>query len=167
MYIGYSWDIFEIKAANPGLKFVIVPVPHLQARNSTIASYWVEGVSAKTKHPKEAFQFLQFLASRQTMEKLYASESKLRLFGELYPRADMASLLKSNDLIYPFVVQGPDAKSTIFSSDTHDDALIDSLNKYMGDAIRSMLHDGTSPESAVENLANGVSQKLSPNEPTK
>lgn len=168
MYFGYSWDIFQIKAANPNLQFVIVPVPRLsQDRTQTIASYWVEGVSAKTKHPKEAFQFLEFLSDRQTMTKLYAAESKIRIFGELYPRSDMASLLKSNSLVYPFVSQGKNAVSTIFASNTYDDGMVDALNKYMEDAVRSILNDGTSPATAVQTLSSGVSQKLSQNGSSK
>ncbi len=158
MYFGYSWDIFEIKALNPNLEFAVVPVPHLPSRNTTIASYLAEGVSNKTKFSKEAFEFIKFLASRQTLEKLYSAESKVRLFGSLYPRADMADTLKTNTLIYPFVEQGEIASSTIFSSDTYDDAMVASLNSYLGDAIRSMISENASPQSAIETLGSGVSQ---------
>lgn len=160
LYFGYSWDILEIKALNPNLEFSVLAVPHLPGRNITIASYWVEGVSAKTKHAPEAFKFLKFLASRETLEKRYAQHSKIRLFGELYPRNDMADLLSSNTLIYPFVAQGNDAKSTIFSSDTYDEAMVDSLNSYLGNAVRSVINDNTSVQTAVETLTNGASQVL-------
>ncbi|OGH12877.1 MAG: hypothetical protein A2776_01445 [Candidatus Levybacteria bacterium RIFCSPHIGHO2_01_FULL_40_10] len=160
MYFGYSWDIFEIKAINPNLAFTIVHAPDLQGIKATIASYWVEGVSNKTRYPQQAFEFLKFLGSRSTMEKLYSLESKTRAFGELYPRVDMAELLSSNELIYPFVAQGENAKSTIFSSDTHDEAMVDALNAYMGDAIRSVINDNKSPESAMDTLGQGVAQKL-------
>lgn len=161
MYFGYSWDIFEIKGINPSLEFAIVSVPSLQQRSSTIASYWVEGVSATTKYPKAAFKFLEYLTSRSTMEKLYSKQSETRLFGELYPRSDMAVLLEDNTLTYPFVSQGPEAASTIFSSDTYDEAMVDRLNSYMGNAVRSVVDDNTSPESAIETLANGVNEVLS------
>lgn len=167
MYVGYSWDIFEIKAINPNLAFAVVPVPHEQDRNNTIASYWAEGVSAKSAHPKEAFEFLKFLASKENMEKLYSAEAATRLFGELYPRSDMADLLKDNTLAYPFVQQGKDAKSTIFSSDTYDSGMVDALNVYLGNAIRSILNDGSSPQSAVDTLSQGVAQKLSQYAPTR
>lgn len=160
MYFGYSWDIFEIRALNPNLEFAVIPVPHLPSRNTTIASYWVEGVSNKTKFSKEAFEFLKFLAKRETMEKLYGKESKIRLFGSLYPRKDMADLLKTNTLIYPFIEQGEIASSTIFSSDTYDDAMVSSLNSYLGNAIRSIINENASPQSAIETLAAGVSQVL-------
>lgn len=160
MYIGYSWDIFEIKALNPALTFAVTPVPRLASRDLTIASYWAEGVSAKSAHPKEAFEFLKFLATRANMEKFYAEEAKTRAFGELYPRSDMTELLRDNTLIYPFVEQGARAQSTIFSSDTHDAAMVDALNVYLGNAVRSMLNDNTSAQTAVDTLSAGVTQIL-------
>ena len=156
MYFGYSWDIFDFKDPKYNLDFAVVPVPHLVGSNKTIASYWVEGVSAGSKHPKEALEFLQFLASPGTLQKLYAKESKQRLFGELYPRTDLAQLLETNPLLAPFIDQGPGAVSTPFSSDTHDDAMVDSLNVYLGNSVRSIVSDNMSPISAVDTLGQGV-----------
>lgn len=161
MYFGYSWDILEIKALNPNIEFVVVSVPHIPKTNATIASYWVEGVSSKTKHPKEAFEFLQFLTQRSTLEKMFAAQSRLRGFGELYPRTDMAELLKDNALLYPFVEQAKSAKSTIFASDTYDDSDTKILNDYLANAIRSVINDNTSPQSAIETVSKGVDSVIS------
>ena len=160
MYFGYSWDIHEIKALNPNIEFAVVPVPHIPKTNATIASYWVEGVSSKTKHPKEAFEFLQFLTQRATLEKMFAAQSRLRGFGELYPRTDMANLLKDNALLYPFVEQAKSAQSTLFSSDTYDDSDTKTLNDYLSGAIRSVVVDNTSPESAIETVSRGVASVI-------
>lgn len=155
MIFGYSWDVIDIKFLNPKLNFSVLPVPHLPRRNMTVASYWVEGVSAKTKHPKEAFEFLKFLSKKENLEKLYSEESKIRPFGEPYPRTDMADLLKDNQFIYPFVLQAKDAVSTIFSSDTHDGAMNMTLNAYLGNAIRS-----GSSRSSLEVVKRGVDEVL-------
>ncbi|MGE5041883.1 MAG: ABC transporter substrate-binding protein [Candidatus Levyibacteriota bacterium] len=161
MYFGYSWDILDIKAKNPSLNFEIVPVPHLAAdRAETIASYWVEGVSAKTKHPKEAFEFLKYLGSKDTLQKMYTLESKSRLFGELYPRKDMKASLASNPLLKPFLDQADNAVSTPFSSDTYDAAMNTALNTYLGNAINAMLNN-TSPDSAIDTLGSGETEVLS------
>lgn len=161
MYFGYSWDIFDIKAKNATLDFTVVPVPHLPGSNKTIASYWVEGVSSKSKYQKEAFEFLKFLTTRESLEKMYAKQAKIRLFGSLYPRLDMADLLKDNPLIYPFVSQAKNAESTIFSSDTYDDADVKALNGYLGDAVRSVVNGQGSVQSAVETLGKGVASVMS------
>ncbi|HVT01289.1 MAG TPA: sugar ABC transporter substrate-binding protein [Patescibacteria group bacterium] len=158
MYIGYSWDIFEMKNINPNLQFAVVPVPKLPGRSMTVASYWVDGVSSKTKYPEEAFKFLNYIASTEVMQTIYAQEAKTRGFGELYPRSDMAGQLKSNTLIYPFVQQGNEAVSTMFSSDTYDAAMIDALNQYLGNAVNSIVDDSSSPDSAVDTLVKGITE---------
>lgn len=160
MYIGYSWDIFTIKAINPDLAFQVSPIPHLPlGRETTIASYWVEGVSPKSKHQKEAMLFMNYLTKKETLQKMFSEASKTRPFGELYPRGDMAESLKDNLLIYPFIEQAKDATSSFFVSDTYDDGLNDKADTYLGNAVQSIL-DNTSPESALETLSAGVSQVL-------
>lgn len=159
MYFGYSWDIFAIKAASPNLDFSIYPVPHLPGRNTTIASYWAEGVSSKSKHPKEALLFMKYLAKKDTLSKLYTEESKTRLFGELYPRIDLATSLKDNPLVAPFIAQAGNATSSFFAGETHDTGINAQMNGYLGNAIRAVLKD-TSPQSALDTLTKGVAQVL-------
>lgn len=158
MILGYSWDIFTIKTINPNLPFEIHPVPHLPGRQTTIASYWAEGVSVKSAHQKEAMLFLQFLAKKETEQKLFTEEAKTRFFGEPYARQDLAPLLK-NSLLYPFVNQAQNAVSTPFSADTFDNGLNTKANNYLGDAIRSVLNN-TSPQTAINTLSQGVDQLL-------
>lgn len=158
MYFGYSWDIFVIKALNPQLSFAIYPVPRLPGREKTIASYWANG-AAKSKHQKEALSFMKFLSKKDTEQKLFTQSSKTRLFGQPYGRISLANSLKDNIYVYPFVQQAPFAVSSFFVSDTFDDGLNDQMNAYLGNAVRSVLGN-TSPQSAVETLAAGVSQVL-------
>ncbi|MCL5432999.1 MAG: sugar ABC transporter substrate-binding protein [Patescibacteria group bacterium] len=159
MYFGYSWDVFMIQALNKDLPFQVVPVPYLTDRKMTIASYWVEGVSVKSKHQKEAMLFMKFLSRKETEQKLYSEESKTRLFGEPYARVDLMDSLKDNKIVYPFVSQAPNARSSFFASDTEDNGLNQQMNVYLGDAVRSILGN-TSPETAVETLSQGVTQVL-------
>ena len=135
-------------------------VPTLVGRKEDVASYWVEGVSNKTKFSKEAFKFIEYLSKPQTLQKLYSLQSKTRQFGVLYPRRDMATLLNSNTLVYPFIQQGDDAQSTIFASDTFDEAMNDNLNTYLGNAINTVVNQNSSADTAIETLANGVTQVL-------
>ncbi len=159
MYIGYSWDIFKIRSISATLPFTVSPVPHLPGRNNTIASYWVEGVSSKSVHAKEALLFMKFLAQKDTLEKLYTAETKTRAFGELYPRSDMTDLLKSNALIYPFVEQSSNSVSSFFAGETFDKGINGQMNKYLSTAVQSIL-TSTSSDTAVVTLAQGVSQVL-------
>lgn len=159
MYFGYSWDIFTIQALNPKLVFSTNPVPNLPGKNLTIASYWVNGVSASGKNQKEALLLMRYLARKDVQQKFYTETAKTRLFGEPYARMDLGQLLKDNKLVFPFVSQAQFAESSFFASDTYDNALNGVLNVYLGNAVRSMLGN-TSSETAVKTLSQGVEQVL-------
>lgn len=166
MIFGYSWDVLEIKKLNPNLTFAVYPVPHIPNlsgetnKSATIASYWIEGVSSRTKYQKEAMEFLKFLTRRENIEKIYAEQARERLFGEPYPRRDMASLLAGNSMIYPFVQQADNCVSTPFSSDTYDKALNDSLNQYLANGINGLLSRSASVDTASEIIIKGTDQIL-------
>lgn len=151
MYFGYSSDFFTIKSINPNLAFDIYPVPSLPGQNITIASYWAEGISSKTKYQKEAIFFIQFLSRKETMQKLFTEESKIRNFGEPYARADLADSLK-NSIAYPFVKAAPSAVSSFFVDGTYDNGLNSKMNSYLNIAVESILK-GKSPQSATETLS--------------
>lgn len=160
MYFGYSYDIFTIKALNPNLSFTVGHVPHLLGRNATIASYWIEGVSNKSKHQKESMEFMHFLSRKETEQKLYSEEAKERLFGELYARTDLADSLKNDPLAYPFISQAKEANSSFFAGETYDTGINAQMNGYLGNAVRGVL-GGSSADSAINTLTQGVSQVLS------
>ncbi len=162
MYFGYSWDIFAIQKLNPDLHFRISSVPTLYGKNTTTTSYWVEGVSTKSLHPKEALLFMHYLSQKQTAQKFYAEAAKVRGFGEPYARVDLAASLTGNQLLSPFVSQLRNAKSSIFVSDTRDGegGLNSSANTYLNNAINSIFTQNTSPDSAVATLAPGILQVL-------
>jgi multiple sugar transport system substrate-binding protein len=160
MYIGFSWDIFRIKTLNKDLDFKTYPVPQLVGGNSGLASYWAEGVSAKSQNKEAALLFMQYLAKKETNQKFYTEASKTREFGEAYPRLDLASALKDNAMLAPFVAGLDGASSSFFASDTSDgEGGINSVsNTYLGNAINAMVNDNSSAETVVETLNQGVSQ---------
>jgi multiple sugar transport system substrate-binding protein len=160
MYFGYSWDIFAIQKINDKLSFAIHPVPSLYGKRQTIASYWIEGVSNKSKHQKEAMLFMHYLAQKETEQKFYTEATKVRSFGEPYARVDLATTVKDNPMIAPFITQMTTATSSFFVSDTHDgeEGINYILNNYVSNAITSMAEDNNSAQSAVETLDKGVSQ---------
>ena len=102
---------------------------------------------------------MQYLAKKETAQKFYTETAKTRLFGEPYARIDLGESLKSNALISPVITQAPYAVSSLFASDTYDQAFNGALNNYLGNAIRSMLGN-TSADTAVQTLGNGILQVL-------
>lgn len=167
MYFGPSWRYFNFdefkKTSNPNLNFKVLPVPQLTADKSiNFASYWAAAVSKKSKRSKEAFEFLKYLSDKNTLTKLYTAESKLRAFGEPYPKVDMGSSIISDPNVGPFIAAAPTAQSSYLVSATWDgDTGINSkIAKYYSDAINSSLRSGDA-KSALDTVAQGVSQILS------
>lgn len=169
-YFGYSWDMLEINHANPNLKYSVHPVPRLTATGqgaATLAGYWAEGVSIKSKAQPQAFEFLYFLSKKENMEKLFKAQASQRKIGVAYPRSDMASLLTSNASLAPVVAQAPYAKSSLFYSETYAGGQIETLDGFLGNAVRSVQSGEQSPESAVETLIKGLESIYKPNEEKK
>lgn len=162
IYFGYSWDIFDIKAKNSSLQFIVTKVPNLSGRKNTVASYWAEGVSRRSKSSKEAFKFLEYMSQPATLQKMYELQAKTRLFGALYPRRSMQSSLSSNVLIFPFVAQADDAQSSYFAADTYDGntGMNTMLNNYLNKAI-GKINDNYSVGTALDELSQGEDQVLS------
>ncbi len=162
-YFGYSWDLLEMKAANPEISYSIHPVPKLESQGqgaSTLAGYWVEGVSIKSKVQPQAFQFLQFLSKKENMEKLFKAQANQRVLGVAYPRRDMASLLSGHPDLGPVISQAQNAHSSLFYSETYGGGQIAALEGYMGNAVRSVIstQNNVSTKTAVDTLAKGVNQ---------
>lgn len=169
IYFGPSWRVFDLLAINPNLKFKTYPVPQLPIdpalgeKPITWASYWAEGVNAKSQHAKEAWEFVGWLASRDTLQKFYQlATASGRAFGEPYSRQDMASLVQADPYVGAFIGQAPYARSWYLASYTWDGAtgINSRLTQYFADAINGV-NQNKSPTEAVKTLSNGVNQVLS------
>jgi len=159
MIIAPSWRAFDIKQISPTLKFKIVPVPQLPGNTVTWASYWVEGVSTKSKNPEQSWAFVKYLTSRESATKLYTEAAKTRLFGEPYARVELGTTIADDPYAGAYVKQAGTAKSFPLASRTFDNGLNDKLIKYMEDAINS-LATGAAPVAALETASAGFKQVL-------
>lgn len=159
MIFAPSWQIINIKAKNPQLNFKVLPLPQLPGINVTWASYWVEGVAAKSPRQAEAWEFLKYLSQKETLVKLYTEASKTRLFGEPYSRQDLAQSLKDDPYVGPYIQQAPCAQSFYLSSKTFDNGINEKMIKYLEDAVNSV-NRGVSPRSALETATAGFKQVL-------
>lgn len=160
MIFAPSWEIFEIKNLNPSLPFKISSMPQLPQNNMNWATYWVEGVNIKSKKEEVSWDFLKFLGSKESLQKLYTNASQYRLFGELYPRTEMASLLNSDPLAAPFLLQAKEnTVSWYFASRTYDNGINDKNIKYLEDAVNFVLQNGDAIK-ALETAQQGIDQIL-------
>ena len=163
MYFAPSWRFHDVKNLNPNLNFKVISVPQLTGgKTVNFASFWAAGVSKKSGNAKIAADFLKFITSEEELTKLYSAQSKLRSFGEIYPRTKMATLLSSDPLVGAFVLAAPTAKSWYLASYTSDGetGINSRIGKYFEDAVNSVVR-GTDPKSALDTAAKGVAQVLS------
>ncbi len=167
MYLGPSWRAFEISQQNKNLKFKTVPVPQLPKDNPkqidiTYATYWAHGVWSKSTKKTEAWNFIKFLSSQDSLQKLYANAAKIRTFGEPYPRVDMASLLTSHPIAGSIIAQAPGAKSWYLASRTFDGptGINSQVANYYADAVNAIADGKQTPTQALATAAQGIQQVL-------
>jgi multiple sugar transport system substrate-binding protein len=156
-----SWQVMAVRQINPNLKFQVIPIPQLPGTNVTWASYWVEGVSSKSKHQAEAWEFLKYLTSKETMVALYTEVTKdpTRPFGEPYSRIDLAQTIINDPYVGAYVRQAQTAQSFFLASKTYDNGINDLMIKYLEDAVNS-LNKGVSVDAALQTAAQGFTQVL-------
>jgi multiple sugar transport system substrate-binding protein len=166
-YFGPSWRVFDIEKLNKNLKYGITTVPQLpvnggftsddaQLTNIHWATYWTEGVNNKSKYQAEAWKFIEYLSSKEVLEKLYTAQSQTRSFGEMYPKKSMSESLKNNNKVWPFLSVADNAKSWYLASATNDDGLNTEMQKYFADAVNQISQSES--ETVLNNLKSGVSQ---------
>lgn len=162
-FFGPSWKIFNIKDINANLAYEIIPVPQLeietgQVTNVNWASFWAEGVNVKSKHQKEAFKFLEYLATSEALQKSFTLGSQIRDFGQISPRKSMMDQMSSNSKVKAFVGSADTAESWYLSSRTFDEGLNDEMIKYFGDAINSIVNQNKDAGEVVTTLKQGIIQ---------
>lgn len=154
------WEIEVIKHLNPDLPLKVASVPQIRGGNQkSIANYWADGVSRGSKYQREAWEFLKFLSQKEQQARLFELEAKTgRMFGNVYPRKDMAELLLDNQYLSPMVKDANILDSLPFISRTYDNGINDGIiDQYLKDTVNSLLL-GTSSSEAIRNLDLGVKQ---------
>lgn len=160
MIFAPSWRIHDIKNLNPDLDFGVARTPQLDADNPMAwATFWAEGVSAKSSNKEAAWAFLKHMSTPEVLRKFYTDASQFRTFGEIYPRIDMASELQNDELVGAYIADAPLAKTWYMSSFTHDNGLNDQVIKYYEDAVTTAL-TSSSVEKALETASTGITTVL-------
>jgi len=162
MIFAPSWQIYTIKTLNPNLNFKTASVPQLPCKQKPCASinwasYWVEGVSSKSRNSNSAWEFLKFLSQSEILQKIYSEQVKYRkLFGEPYSRRDLGKALSDNPYLAPLIASAPTMKSFFLASKTYDGdtGLNSKLIDYLKNAVNS-LAQGVSPETALKTAEEG------------
>ncbi len=160
MIMAPSWRAFDIKQINPDLHFKIAPIPQLPGSTVTWASYWAEGVSKKSKNQEAAWEFVQYLTSKEAAMSLYTEASKQRLFGEPYARTELGPSIEADPYVGAYIKQAKmDARSFPLASRTFDNGINDKLIQYLTDAVNGMA-GGAAPSGVLTTMAAGFQQVL-------
>ena len=160
MMFAPSWRAHEIKALNPDLKFSTAPLPQLSEDEKVAwATYWAEGMSAAGKQKTESAKFLAYLNRPDNLKKFFSQASTVRLFGEIYPKVDMASEFAQDKVINSILEDAIYAKSGYMNSFTHDNGINDQTISYYKTAIDALV-GGANIVGVQETLSQGVSQVL-------
>lgn len=163
-----SYRIFDILnlMAQSGKQFSLKvaptpqPLPVGQRQPVHWATYWAEAVSKRSPNQAVAWDFLKFLSSKDQMLKMYSEQAKLRPFGEVPSRTDLADTYKDDRYIGPYVQSASFAKSWYLASGTSDKGINDQLITYFGDAVTSVVRKGTPSLEALTAAATGANQVL-------
>ncbi|MFA5010113.1 MAG: extracellular solute-binding protein [Patescibacteria group bacterium] len=71
MFLGYAYQVANIRKFAPKLHFETAPLPQRQIQDPvTIANYWGETVSKTSQYPNEAWDFIKFMISKTNQSQL-------------------------------------------------------------------------------------------------
>lgn len=148
------------KANNPPVPFKVAPVPQLPEREEVSwASFWAEGVSNKSSHQKEAWDFINYLADKDSLQERFNLVSNRNGIGLPFSRMDMANEQSNNPYLGPFVSEAKNAQSWYLASGTFDNGLNDKIIPFFASAVNTVLGNAGS-DSALKTAALGVGNVL-------
>jgi len=154
MMFAPSWRAFDIMQAASQVEFGIAEVPQLP--NNPEVNYglfWAEAVSKKSKYPEESWKFIKYLSEQETLKDIYTNSSKVRAFGQPYPRIDVASEQKSNPYIAAIISEASSMKTLKMGNQT---VVHNALNK----AIENVAKDISSPSSALQQAQQEINASI-------
>ncbi len=74
-YFGFAFDYDRIKSQAPQMNLAIAPMLQLNTEAiANVATYWVETVPKKSKHQNEAWDFIRFISTPDTL-KTYSAKA--------------------------------------------------------------------------------------------
>lgn len=135
-----TWRILEIKNLNPSLAVTVGNPPQFpkgegfDVSEVYLASFWVEVVPKASKFKDTAYDFLKFAIQAEELKKMYAVAASGRLFGEPYPRRDLATSLAGNEYLGPLLAVAPKARLAPTVDASGNDPVVDIINKAIADA---------------------------------
>jgi multiple sugar transport system substrate-binding protein len=155
MMIAPSWRTFDIIEAAPTIEFDTAPLPQLKANEEEIyySTYWGEAVSSTCSNPTAAWDFINFLASKETQMKLYSNSSQVRAFGEPYSLVE----LNSEMLNKTYVSAVAEMASNMQSWSMGDESFV---KAELNSAITGVIENGQESSFTLSEAENNINEQL-------
>lgn len=149
----------QIKRENPTLNFGVYPIPQLPGAQVSYGSFWAEGVSSKSLHQKEAWEFLTYLATKPVLEFRANSYVQIGAEMKLSPRVDMASLYLFDPISTGYINSAPYFKSWYLNSAVADSGINDELIATYKQAVDKTLQ-GQQSQLSLQEITGQIRQTL-------
>lgn len=164
MFFGPTREAFNIAKENPNLRFRTVRLPQLpknspQDPDFSYATYWVNGVWNKSQNKEIAWEFLKFLAEKESLRKINDNIAKTETFRRLYPRPDMNVSFNEDPILGSAVSLAFSAKSFFLADKTFDGE--NGINSQINSAYEEFLNTKDGDIRILEGLSQKISKILS------
>lgn len=138
MMYSYSYTADTIRQKNPNLNFDVaaVPQPNLDDPSVNFANYWGEVVSKQSKNTDVAWDFLQFISGKDSLDKYYAKHKQPS------SRKDLIALQIQDPDIGEFANANLTAKS-FFKPDQ------EKMDGILGRMVDNVILNGVAPAQAL------------------
>lgn len=145
-FFGYSYHLPLITSLAPGLDLGVAPLPQIGGGSKTVnfANYWVEGVASQSKHPNEAWAFVQFAASPSQVTTFLASAEKPTALRALIANQ------RTDETLAPF------AEGLLTAQSWYRGTNVDAAEE----AFRAMIDQVASGERTAEEAVSAAASKI-------
>lgn len=144
MFIGYSYNIANIKKFAPSLRFDTTVLPQLRLENPVvIANYWGETVSKNCQYPNEAWDFINYVSKSSNVSRYTRAAGRV-------PALESRAELYTTRQYYGPVAQQMEYSKSWYRNNTPDiEAIFDEM-------INNVLHFGVAPTTAVDTAVRDI-----------
>jgi ABC-type glycerol-3-phosphate transport system substrate-binding protein len=161
MYFGPTRRAFEIVQINPSLKFKTVSLPQLPKETPydpdvSYATYWVQGVWERSTNKEASWEFLKYLSTKESLDKLNQNISAETNLRKMSPRVDSAYSFIKDPILGSIVGLVASSKSWYLADETHDG--LTGINSQVNEIYKGIVKSKKASDSAVNSILSLLSE---------